>query len=158
MKIRSHLDSFIFSQGIYKLTDRILESQIFYQREEGTEPEKKGEQSVCSHFIISETLSQLAALHVKYLHHFTKHSFLVGIKNFDLRNSYFFKEGGLCYYKLHIVGSTTEHYLYQGEFYWKQEKLGGGLLTIATKEFDDSFKQDILGPHYQKIFKAATAS
>jgi hypothetical protein len=101
-----------------------------------------------------ESLAQLGAMHVRWLHDFTKHAALLKINNIDI------KDCGQLNGNYSITGILTAK-SGRAFTYSLQSSINGdikieGSIIFALIDYDLKFKKEILETHYKKLFSCLT--
>ncbi len=98
-----------------------------------------------------EALAQLGALHIRYLIDFSRHVFLLKIKEcqlppndildgeYHLSGKFQSRSERACFYQLTAKGEDDDHSF-------------GGIFLFGITEYDQRFERTVLQRHYQTIF------
>lgn len=97
-----------------------------------------------------ESLAQLCAMHVRHRVDFRKHAFLLKINHYENKPKRLLN-GKYDLRATRIAGS--EHaYSYRSEIVRNKVTECEGEFLIATKAYDETFKEETLMSHYKKVF------
>ncbi|WP_139795859.1 hypothetical protein [Desulfocicer vacuolatum] len=102
-------------------------------------------------FVVMESLAQLGALHVRWLCDFSKHAFLLKVEHFFLpgesRISGTLELSG----KLVVRSQTAFSYDLTASGICEAPLMGRFFFSV--KEYDDTFKKEILKTRYKELFQ-----
>lgn len=96
-----------------------------------------------------ESAAQLCSFHIRLRFNFTKHTFLLKIRNFKL----FKTNSSPIELEANISGIATNSFKFQITGFYKSETILKASVLIGTVDYDSSFNKEQISSHYRKVIK-----
>lgn len=98
-----------------------------------------------------EALAQLGALHVRHRLDFSRQVFLLSFRRFTPPESQFLS--GRFLLTGTLAGGSQSAWSYRLSAMGDQGDRFSGTFLFSAVDYDDKFREDILQPHYRKVFQ-----
>ena len=103
-----------------------------------------------STFSLLECLAQSAAYHARFRCSLTKHAFLAEYADISLPAS---PPTGSIDLRVTLTGSSGLASSYHGSALHNNVEICSGKVLIGLRDYDSTFRRDILQPHYERILQ-----
>ncbi len=137
VKINTDLKQFIILDNIYSIEKSGIAGSFTLKKEES--------------FLIMESLAQIGAMHVRWLHSFDSHAALLKINSMKFID----KNISTGKYILNgkLTGKSNRAFSYKMQAIHSDNTAVHGDLLFTLIEYDSVFKKDIIKNHYMEIFQ-----
>ncbi|ADU65246.1 hypothetical protein Selin_0495 [Desulfurispirillum indicum S5] len=109
-----------------------------------------------SHFVIQETVVQLAALHVRHRLRCERHVFLLALQQWQLHVARQAVPGPLAV-RSTITAASSEGFACHGALVRQGAVLAEGHFLMGTMAYGGDFAESLLRPHYQEVIRCLSA-
>ncbi len=137
IKINSDLKQFVMLDNIYSIEKSGIAGTFILKSEEP--------------FIIIESLAQIGAMHVRWLHNFENHAALLKINSLKFIDENI--STGKYILNGELTGKSNRAFSYRMQAIHQDNTAVHGDLLFTLIEYDSVFNKDIIKNHYMEIFR-----